>query len=298
VQNIRIEVTDRDGWRKEFSLQKTISYIGGDARNDIVLDTSRGAGASPRHLQLISTGSAIRLVNIGSAEISITLPGEASVAAGRAVGPMSSADIMNGSLIKLGDFMLRLRLPEVAPAAAPVLPQAVGAAAVAAAFAPRAAPPVADVSAAPTVTHPAVPFPEVAPVASAAAANPDAGIGDAIGLRIQLVQTVLGPDRPLEGSVVVRNAGTRPGAQFKLEILGLEAGSYEIGAGPILFPNAEKEVAFKLFHTKGPRPPAGELRVLIRATAPDAYPGQSAVVSQVVQVMPYYSHTVTLIATE
>ena len=45
-----IEITDKDGWTKEFNLSKTIAYVGADPRNDIVLDPERGQGVSPRHL--------------------------------------------------------------------------------------------------------------------------------------------------------------------------------------------------------------------------------------------------------
>ena len=50
----QVEVVDRDGWRKAFPLEKHIVHIGSDPRNDVVLDSRRGAGVAARHLQLIA----------------------------------------------------------------------------------------------------------------------------------------------------------------------------------------------------------------------------------------------------
>jgi hypothetical protein len=119
---------------------------------------------------------------------------------------------------------------------------------------------------------------------------------DVIGVRLFLPGTQLAPDRPLEGSITVSNRGNRPGVQFKLEVEGLEPDCYELGAGPVLFPGAEKSVVFRLIHPRRPRPPAGEHRFGVRATAPDAYPGESAVAPQVIRILPYFSHTLRLVA--
>ena len=126
----------------------------------------------------------------------------------------------------------------------------------------------------------------------------EASASDAIGLRLALPQTHLAPDQPLEGMVIVRNQGDKTGAQFKLEVEGLDPKWYEVGPGPILFPNAEKAVPLRLHHPKGPRPPAGEHQFSIRAAAPAAYPGQSAVVSQVIEIAPYFQHSMRLVMEE
>jgi hypothetical protein len=118
-----------------------------------------------------------------------------------------------------------------------------------------------------------------------------------IGLRLNLPQHQLGLDKPIDGTVVVRNWGTKTGVQFKLEVDGLDPACLEIGPGPILFPNAEKEVSFRVHHPRAPKPPAGDYRLRIRATAPAAYPGESAVVTQMIQVLPYYSHKLRVVST-
>jgi hypothetical protein len=116
-----------------------------------------------------------------------------------------------------------------------------------------------------------------------------------IGLGLLLPRTViLNPDQPVDGTVVVRNQGNESGVQFQLELEGLDETSYEMGPGPILFPNAEKEVFLRLHHPRKPHPPAGEHQIRIRASAPDAYPGQSAVESRTVTIMPYLTHSLRL----
>jgi hypothetical protein len=95
--------------------------------------------------------------------------------------------------------------------------------------------------------------------------------------------------------VLVRNLGTESGVQFQLELEGMDEASYEMGPGPILFPSAEKEVFLRLYHPRKPHPPAGAHRIRIRASAPDAYPGQSAVEFRDVEVLPYHHHTLRLL---
>jgi hypothetical protein len=123
--------------------------------------------------------------------------------------------------------------------------------------------------------------------------------GNAIGLALSLPRTIiLDPDEPVDGRVIVRNMGTESGVQFQIELEGLGEDCYEMGPGPILFPNAEKEVFLRLRHPRTPHPPAGEHRIRIRASAPDAYPGQSAVESRQVNIVPYHEHTMRLVDTD
>lgn len=258
MQNARFDVEDRDGWRKTFVIQKAITHIGSEPRNDLVLETWRGAGVAPRHVQLIGAGASYRLVNIGNAEVLVASgPGSLAVP----VAPLSAVELQDGAQIQLGEFRLRFFKPAEA--------------------------------ALNTVAADGAP----APAASAGVASRiSAPGGGDIGLRLRLDGVALSPDYPLQGAVVVRNQGNRAGAQFRLQVTGLDPDMFEIGAGPILFPNAEKEVLFRITHTRKPHPPAGDLVVVIRATAPDAYPGQSATVTQKIQVLPYYSHSLAVTA--
>jgi hypothetical protein len=119
-----------------------------------------------------------------------------------------------------------------------------------------------------------------------------------IGLALAMQAGELTLDHPLEGAIVVKNLGDKAGVQFKLEAAGLDPACMELGPSPILFPNAEKEVPFRLRHPAASRPLAGDFRFRIRATAPAAYPGESATISQVIKVGPYYRHAVRLVVPE
>ncbi len=101
----KVEVIDREGWRRVFPLEKTIVHVGSDPRNDIVLEAQRGGGVAPLHAQLIiSTGrSGCQLVNLGNADILLGLSGD------RTLPPRAAANVVNGTLLKLGDFTLIFR---------------------------------------------------------------------------------------------------------------------------------------------------------------------------------------------
>lgn len=224
----RVEVIDRDGWRKDYALDKAILHIGSDSRNDIVLEATRGAGIEARHAQLIaaSAGRGYRLVNLG--QNPITLPGQ-----GMVVPPRSSADLFDGDVMQIGDHTFRFFIAQ--------------------------------------------------------------GVSQTISLSFRLSDTMLTVDAQLEGIVTVQNLGNAPGVQFKLSVEGLTPAWYELGPGPILFPGAQKDVPIRLRHALDPTIPAGRRTVTVRATASAAYPGESAVVSQTIQIAPYRKHSVRLI---
>lgn len=127
---------------------------------------------------------------------------------------------------------------------------------------------------------------------------PRLGLGptaDPIGLRISLPGTRLNPGTPLEGVVTVCNLGQASSAQFHLELEGLDPDHYELGAGPILYPQAEKAVHLFLHHPCQPQPPAGWHTIQVHATAPAAYPGVRVTVVRQIEIQPFYRHTVGLV---
>lgn len=259
-QQNSLEITDKDGWRKVHSFQKRLVHIGSAPQNDIVLEGWRGGGVTSRHLQLIALPA-------GQGGYRLVNLGDTDVLLGAAgdqvLAPRSATNIADGEHIKLGDFALVLRAGQGFSGA------------------------VGGVSTAVASDRERFSGP-----ASAEASSP------VIGLELFLPQTQLGPDRPIDGAVIVRNLGDKPGVQFKLAVEGLHADCYAMGAGPLLFPNAEKEVSLRLSHPRGPRLLAGDHRFNVRATAPEAYPGESAAVSQVVHVLPFYKHGLRLVTTE
>jgi hypothetical protein len=265
-----VEVVDGNGWHKEFSLEKSLIYIGSAAGNDIVLDSSRGSGVAPRHLQLIVlSGDELRYraVNLGPADIVLDQE------AGRVLSPRSAAEIGHGQRLRLGDFGLVFNLSGVAAAAASSI-------AVKTQSAPEG--------------QVAVP-PSSLAAAGTAAVIDSIVVSEDIGLELALPSATLQPGHPLEGVITVRNMGKEPGVQFKLELEGLDPEFYEMGPGPILFPNVEKGVFLRLDHPRRPSPRAGRHEFSIRASAPQAYPGEHAVVTQEIEIAPYYSHKLNLV---
>ena len=51
----------------------------------------------------------------------------------------------------------------------------------------------------------------------------------------------------------------------------------------------------RLLHPLAPTPEAGQCHIRIRASAPDAYPGESTTLSQVIRIQPFYSHSLRLL---
>ena len=104
-----IEICDKEGWRKDFDLQKRLTYIGSDPRNDIILSSMRGGGVAPRHLQLITAPGNLGLlsaINLSSTGIPIGDSGD------RMLEPNSAIDVADGDQFHLGDFVLSFHMDE------------------------------------------------------------------------------------------------------------------------------------------------------------------------------------------
>ncbi len=103
----RVEVIDRDGWRKEYPLNQAIFHIGSDPRNHIVLEGGRGAGIEARHAQLIAVpGSrSYRLVNLSQLPIQMD-------SSGRILPPRGATDIYDRDVVRIGEHTFRFVLSE------------------------------------------------------------------------------------------------------------------------------------------------------------------------------------------
>lgn len=273
-----IEVLDKEGWRQQVVLPaQRLIQIGSAEQNDVVLAPGRGTGVAPRHLQLLELPTAtdptdapprFRLINLtdqGVAQVTPAAEGER-----QRLLPRSTADVGDGAQVRVGDFELVLHL--AAPAAA-------AAAEAQAAVATRTQAPAARAEAV-----------EEAPAASGPQPAADVHASANIGIELDLPDTQLELDHALEGTVTVRNQGDQPGVQFWLSLEGLDPQAYEMGPGPILFPNAERQVLLRLSHPREPYPPAGPHQITVRAIAPAAYPDQAAEASQTIQIAPFYRH--------
>jgi len=248
-----VEVTDKSGWRKLYSLEKTIIYVGSDPQNDIVLDTIHGQGVAPRHLQLVMAGdssSPYRAVNVGDSGIVL------QNAENKNLPPRTTAEIHDGEQIQMGDFVLDFHLSKESLIQAPVQGVSLKSG-----------------------------FPQVDLDRST----------NLIGLRIAFPGTILSLERPLEGVIIVCNGGNASRAQFHLDLEGLASEHYEMGAGPILYPQAEKTVRLCLYHPKQPQPPAGRHTIKVHATAPAAYPGVKATAVKEIEIQPYYRHELRIL---
>lgn len=265
---LELEIVDKEGWRKRYALEKAITHVGSAPGNDIVLEEWRGAGVAPRHVQIITLPSdnrRCRLVNLGGLPVLVTGLER------RAIAPRASGEVAVGESIQIGEFSFILSGSDGKASAAPVESAAV--------------------AHAPAVVA-GQPVPPPSPVERLAQAPMMGRSSGVIGLELSLARSDLEPGRPIEGVVKLTNKGEKTGVQFKIELEGLGAEFYEIGPAPILFPNAERDVTLTLRHSCSPHPPAGERQILVRVTAPEAYPGEVATVSQTIRIVPYYEHAV------
>jgi hypothetical protein len=117
-----------------------------------------------------------------------------------------------------------------------------------------------------------------------------ASYSEVVRLSLDMPSKALLLDRPLTGALTIHHVGNKAAVQFKIELEGLDPDSYEMGPGPVLFPNAEKQVNFRLIHPKRSYPPAGAHQITFHVTAPDAYPGERATISADIEVAPVYRH--------
>ncbi len=102
-----VEIIDRHGWIKRHPLEQTITHIGSDPTNEIVLEAGRGEGVAPRHLQVIcwpDVGYRHRLVNLGDTDVQVGSGGA------QALPPRSAMDLFDGETVRLGDFTLVFHL--------------------------------------------------------------------------------------------------------------------------------------------------------------------------------------------
>ena len=253
-----LEVIDRQGWRRAYPLEKAIVHIGSAPSNDIVLEPERGAGVSSRHAQLI---------RMGNAEYRLINLGDTEIILASVddtpLAPLATVDLRPGTSLIIGDYTL-----------------------------------IVGGSGAPDFSGMDASMPAATGYNDSALAAFGSYTSQLIGLRLTLKQTQLAPERPIEGAINVCNQGNRPSVQFDIQLENLDPAYYEVGPAPVLFPNVEKDVFLRIYHPQRSIPPAGEFHFSVRVTAPEAYPGESAVVSQVIHILPFYRHTLSLVLNE
>jgi hypothetical protein len=105
----RIDVTDKEGWHKEFVLNKRLIYVGSDNRNDVVLSAMRGTGVAPRHLQLVIAPAGVvtcSAVNLSATDIPLGESGQ------NTLPPNSATEVKDGEFFRLGDFSVVLHFQD------------------------------------------------------------------------------------------------------------------------------------------------------------------------------------------
>jgi hypothetical protein len=119
-----------------------------------------------------------------------------------------------------------------------------------------------------------------------------------IQVRLEVPNPRVELDKPMDGALYIRNGGDRASVQFMVEVQGIDSRFVQIESGPVLFPDVEKRVAFRIAHPRASSPAAGDQPINFVITAPEGYPGETAVASQVVSIAPFFAHKVRLIAIE
>ncbi len=299
---MKFTITDRQGWTRDYSINKSIAHIGSDTHNEIVLDANRGSGVAARHVQVLNppngSGSA-RLINLSDMDIPL---GDSGL---DVLAPRCIKELTPGLMFRLGEFTIQVdSISHGEPHSA-----------------------ISAASATSTQSFAILQTEGVAMSASQINSNGRSskngyanGNGNGhingsgqkngkiqsgviavpagrIGVQLALLSSDLSVDRCIEGTVLLRNNGDRTGVQFKIDIQGLPRDCYELEPGPVLFPGAGKELALRIFHPRTAALSAGNHMLTVRAAAPEAYPGEMGAAAQVVRVLPYYAHTIRLLTT-
>jgi hypothetical protein len=233
AQESRIEVINRDGWRKEFKLNQSIAFVGSQTGVDIVLPEPEIVA---RHLQFVpSTVNRLgyRVINLSSAEVQTQVRSSSGMNTPKSLASRGSVELSDGDSVILAGYTLVY--------------------------------------------------------------YGGAQTSNFIQARVELPMTRLELETPLDGVVVIKNAGDKAGVQFVVEVQGWDTRFIQIEPGPVLFPQVEKRCSFRLIHPRQPLPPAGEQTITFVVTAPDAYPGESAAIAQAINIAPFYAHKVRVV---
>jgi hypothetical protein len=238
VAALKVSIMDKDGWKREFTLERAIAFIGTDPRCDIVLDAARGGGILARHAQVIGGEGARRLVNLS--EQTIGLEGDPLP-----LPPRGVTEILPGSVFQIGDWRFEV-LGDGGP--------------------------LSRRNQVPGSAH--------------------------IGARVVLPVATLSAGAPIDGKLLIKNAGDETAVQFRVELNGLPAHCIEVANPPMLFPGAMKELALRLINPGDKSLSAGEHELTARVTAPYAYPGEAAISSARIRVAPNFAHAIRVIKPE
>ncbi len=266
-----VEISDREGWVKRQALDRLLIHIGSDPRNDIVLHPSRGGGVVARHAQIIAPigQHTLRVVNLSPADLK--LEGATSVV----IPPRGAQAVRVGDCLCIGDFRLRF-IPAPATLNGELAP--LGSSGTVEVTAPLA-----------TVVEAQPALQVTSQVEQTAPPRPSPPPPSAIEAELHFNSDNLQVHAPLDGRLTVRNRGDKAGVQFHIEVSGVPEEVYQIGAAPVLFPNAEKTILIRLTHPRSSALLYGAHTLTVRVSAPEAYPDQEVLLKHTLYVQPYLS---------
>jgi hypothetical protein len=219
--------------------------------------------------------SSCRVVNMSKIGVEITAGGQTTTLA-----PAKMQVIGMDSLLKIGEFQLQLRSAYSLPF--PAAPNGNGHS--------EPVPPLHTQFVPAVTTRAVLEKPMAAP--RVAAPPPVFGPGP-VGLAARLTRSTLTRTEPAEAIVTVANRGERTAVQIRLQVDGLPSHCFEVPPLPLLFPGAEKTLVITFTHPETVLK-AGTHPLRFTAVAPEAYPGEQAVVQQSLSVPAHFAHTVTL----
>lgn len=260
-QDVTINVATKTGWSSQYTVREIITYIGSSPECDIVLSAQNGAGVAPRHAQFIcipESNQPFRFIVMG-------IEADQAPEGGADISPAVQS-VTDGDQIEIGDFTLTFHIkarsvePDNRPTAAS--DHEVGS--------------VADEN---------LDLLESVREESRSAS---------IELHLFLPTTQLKPNVPIQGSITVGNLGEQSGVKFRLKVTGLHQDIYTLNSGPLLPAKTSADIVFHLNHTNKSKPEAAQYPFSIEVTAEEAYPDEKVIVSQVLDILPFYKHVMSL----
>jgi hypothetical protein len=104
-EGTRLELTTREGWRKDVPLTQTIAYVGSHPAADVYLP---GPDVSPRHLQFVPSATqalGYRVINLSNVGYMV----QARAGAPRPLAPRSQLELVDGDTLEVSGYRLTYR---------------------------------------------------------------------------------------------------------------------------------------------------------------------------------------------
>jgi len=117
-----------------------------------------------------------------------------------------------------------------------------------------------------------------------------------IGLQLFLPHSTLDPVRRSTVQSPCATWETSQGCSSNWRWKGWSLTATTLGQGRSCFQGRKRRSRCAFATHDGRQVPAGEHRIAIHASAPEAYPGEVVTVSQTLRILPFYHHTLRLLS--